>query len=511
MMPGAVLIAGQGKHYPGESLPRWTLELVGRSDGQPIWTGDVGPTSRAATFEDVQQVTEKLARSLKVPIGVLAAFEDPWHFVGSEAALPPEVDALQADLDDPEERRRLARVLRRGLRREVGYAPPLARVEGRWVTDTWRFRRGRLFLLPGDGPSGYASPEVRLGATVPEPELEPGGEAAGSPETRCRAAGAASGPRKRAPGPQRLSSQRPERSDAGSDGPLRRASGREVRVFLPPASPGRGLPGADDRGERRPSRDRAVAPAGGLSTTPIAAPSPLLGRTRPGRAGGQPSRRRRAVETAAALRTAFEAALHAGLHSEKYLPDGRISGSGGGHHITLGGPTPLESPLLVRPDVLASLITFFQHHPSLSYFTGLSSVRPPRRPGWTRGGRCALRAGDRPARAFDRGGSRFLPGRGRDVPRSAGRRLRQYPPRRAVRRQAVRLADAPRPSRARWVASLRDARASQPGGGSGGASPQPGGLLSPGSRTRGTWSGGGPGCMTGSSCPTGCGATSRRC
>ncbi|RPH69721.1 MAG: hypothetical protein EHM78_14120, partial [Myxococcaceae bacterium] len=77
-------------------------------------------------------------------------------------------------------------------------------------------------------------------------------------------------------------------------------------------------------------------------------------------------------EHAATLETVFDAALHAGLHAEKYLLDGRISGSGGGHHITLGGPTPLESPLLLRPDVLASLITFFQHHPSLSYlFTGL--------------------------------------------------------------------------------------------------------------------------------------------
>mgnify|MGYP006170305157 CR=1 FL=1 len=68
----------------------------------------------------------------------------------------------------------------------------------------------------------------------------------------------------------------------------------------------------------------------------------------------------------------FDAALHAGLHSERYLLDGRMAGSGGGNHITVGGPTPLSSPLLTRPDLLASLITFAQHHPSLSYlFTGL--------------------------------------------------------------------------------------------------------------------------------------------
>ncbi len=77
-------------------------------------------------------------------------------------------------------------------------------------------------------------------------------------------------------------------------------------------------------------------------------------------------------EHAALLGEVFDAALHAGLHAEKWLLDGRLAGSGGGHHLTLGGPTPLESPLVRRPDLLASLVTFAQHHPSLSFlFTGL--------------------------------------------------------------------------------------------------------------------------------------------
>jgi uncharacterized protein (DUF2126 family) len=75
------------------------------------------------------------------------------------------------------------------------------------------------------------------------------------------------------------------------------------------------------------------------------------------------------VET---LEVVHEAALHAGLHAQKHLLDGRLAGSGGGHHLTLGGPTALESPFVRRPDLLASLVTFLQHHPSLSYlFTGL--------------------------------------------------------------------------------------------------------------------------------------------
>ena len=77
-------------------------------------------------------------------------------------------------------------------------------------------------------------------------------------------------------------------------------------------------------------------------------------------------------EHAALMEAVFDAALHAGLHTEKYQLDGRQSGSGGGNHVTLGGPTPLASPFVQRPDLLASLLTFVQNHPSLSFlFTGL--------------------------------------------------------------------------------------------------------------------------------------------
>lgn len=402
LCPGAATLLRMGKAYPGESLPRWTLDLCGRKDGVAVWR-ELPPSGRTFTpqalVEAARALAEALARALGVEGNVLEAFEDPWRFLQEEAALPVDVDPLAADLDDPEERRRLARVLDRGLATQAGYVLPLARAGQGWASERWTFRRGRLYLIPGDSPMGLRLPLASLGGVWPPLSVEEeafapldprSAEAIALEEAAAEAAFARAeelvkqAQLPRTPGVKvpRVPQPQPEAAPASGappDGPalVRTALCVEPRegrlnVFLPPLPANRdffALVAAVDQARERLGVEvqlEGYPPPGGPDLYRIqVAPDPgVLEVNLPPTA--------RAAEHARLVDQVFEAALHAGLHSEKYLLDGRTAGSQGGNHLVLGGPTPLQSPFVKDPRLLASLVTFVQHHPSLSFlFSGL--------------------------------------------------------------------------------------------------------------------------------------------
>lgn len=370
--PGAALLVRQGKRYPGESLPRWAIELVSRTDGQPLWRDDPPPPGPPPTVDDARRLAEDLAARLGVAGSTLPAYEDPWPTLRAEAALPVDQDATAADLDDPEERQRLARTLARGLGKPAGFVLPLAGsgAGAGWRSDRWSFRRGRLYLVPGDSSVGLRLPLASVAGEAldvewadvsfdgpPDPRREPWPPEKDAAEEA--EAGAA-----RPPPPLHPPSLRTALCVEPREGAL--------RVFLPPVTTQadfEALVAVVDAARAAlalPIELEGYPPPPGETLKKFSVtPDPgVLEVNLPPSADSR--------EHVQLLDHLWQAALRAGLTAEKYLHDGRMAGSGGGNHLTLGGPSPLESPFVLRPDVLASLITFLQHHPSMSYlFTGL--------------------------------------------------------------------------------------------------------------------------------------------
>ncbi|TMQ25477.1 MAG: transglutaminase family protein, partial [Deltaproteobacteria bacterium] len=164
LAPGGVILHRTGKHYPGESLPRWALDVIARRGGPALWparapataAGDAVATAipDQAGIDAARRLGEEIAAALGVAGELHPAFEDPWELLRAEAQLPVDVDPRTAGLGDPEERRRLARVFDRGAGSVAGWVLPLAATDAGWRTERWKLRRDHLFLLWGDSPIG---------------------------------------------------------------------------------------------------------------------------------------------------------------------------------------------------------------------------------------------------------------------------------------------------------------------------------------------------------------------
>ena len=384
--PGGVLHFGQGKWYPGEALPRWALACYWRKDGVALWREpklladfdrDHGHDLAAA-----QRLAQALTGHLGVPARYLmAAFEDVFHYLWQEGQLPVDVDPLKVDLKSPAERRRLAELLGRGLGEPTGFVLPLHwdyRRNG-WRSGPWPLRRQRLYLVPGDSPLGLRLPLDSLPweAEREEPQSPqlfeprpPLGDYYGEVARRYSQLQAAPP----APPEQAPADEHDEAAPAQIIHTALCIEARQGRlhIFLPPltelehyleliaaieaSAAACDLPVVLEGYE--PPRDGRLER---LAVTPD--PGVIEVNIHPQGSWDD------LVETTSTL---YELARQARLGTEKFMLDGRHTGTGGGNHITLGGPTPSDSPLLRRPDLLRSLITYWQHHPGLSFlFSGL--------------------------------------------------------------------------------------------------------------------------------------------
>ncbi len=389
--PGALLHSGQGKWYPGESLPRWAFTCYWRQDGHPLWRN---PALLAIPDRDygvgqpqAQAFAEALADRLAVGAeNVIAAYEDPLAYIHKESLLPVNVDPVNNKLDDPEERERLRRVFSRGLGNPSGFVLPLQRAKGKsgpeWQTGLWMLRARHLFLMPGDSPVGYRLPLQGLPAgppqivwlvdpMAPRPPLPAPGRVQESQLKPDMPEGAVS-PRQRqnpqpAPAPQGASPESTVRTALAVE-----ARQGQLCVFFPP------MTSAEDYLDLL----GAVEDTAARLQLPVIIegyPPPHDSRLRQIKVTPDPGVIEVNVVPAASWRelvsnttSLYAEARQCRLGAEKFMLDGRHTGTGGGNHLVMGGPTAADSPFLRRPDLLKSFVGYWLNHPSLSYlFSGV--------------------------------------------------------------------------------------------------------------------------------------------
>jgi uncharacterized protein (DUF2126 family)/transglutaminase-like putative cysteine protease len=352
--PGAVLHFGQGKWYPGEPLPRWALSCSWRVDRVPVWE-NVDLIARedhdyGFGAADALKFIEALTRRLQV------SFENVLPAYNREA-----------------ESTELA-----------GYILPIRRRQARgrlyWSSQLWFPHPERLVLSPGDSPIGYRISTESMPWVAPD-EIEYEYETApfaAQFEARIKLP---SSPSRRMDLFQKdpAADSLPALSSTAETAPelIRPAlcvQAREGRlhVFLPYASKLADyldlLAAVEDTSQylRKPVWLEGYPPPADprLRSFSVTPDPGVLEINLPPASNWDDLEQINTV--------LFEEARHNRLAAEKFAHNGGHLATGGGSHIVIGGATVLDSPFLRRPDLLRSMLAFWQNHPSLSYlFSGM--------------------------------------------------------------------------------------------------------------------------------------------
>ncbi|MFT7198173.1 MAG: transglutaminase-like putative cysteine protease, partial [Marinoscillum sp.] len=371
---GALMQYGQGKWYPGEPLPRWKLACFWRKDGVSIWHNDKMMADLSKDYGFGQKEADKFMQTLTAELSVDTsnihpAYEDPFFFAWEESKIPVDVDPLKLDLKSSLERQKLTDLLSNGMNEPVAYAVPIAwdYVAQSWQSCKWSFRRKDLFLIPGNSPAGLRLPLKSIQSNEDEvykPERDPFDNPGPLP-----AAG------------ELASEGAVQKPINNSDSIFKTCFVIEVRdgklfVFLPPVEYFEHYLDLVAAIERTAEKLQLPVLIEGYDPPSDKRVQKFMITPDPGviEVNIHPASSWR--ELASNYDTLYEKARLSRLTTEKFNLDGKHTGTGGGNHVTLGGLTPEDSPLLRRPDILKSFITFWQHHPSLSYLFSTQFIGP---------------------------------------------------------------------------------------------------------------------------------------
>ena len=372
--PQGLIQRMQGRWYPGEPLPRWQIALYWRTDGRPLWTDDTllaDPwldESTPVNDEAAYQVLEGIAHSFGLPLSqVRPAYEDPLARLAADVR-KPEGDPVESgpggpgDLD-PET---LAR-LDESTTAPAAFVLPLHRRDDDlgWASANWRLRRGRIVLIEGDSPAGLRLPLNSISWKPPRASFDVDPLTVGHELAEPATSEAVVTDPETAPPTAMVTEVR----------------GGLLYIFVPPTEALEHFVDLIARIEAAAAKADCPVVVEGYGPPPDPRLTSMTITPDPGVIEVNVPPTASFAEQTQLLETLYEQARLARLSTESFDVDGTHGGTGGGNHITLGGATPADSPLLRRPDLLVSLLTYWQRHPSLSYlfagrFVGTTSQAP---------------------------------------------------------------------------------------------------------------------------------------
>jgi uncharacterized protein (DUF2126 family)/transglutaminase-like putative cysteine protease len=377
--PSGLVQRSQGKWYPGEPLPRWHIGIHWRRDGQPLWSDPAlladpwGTEYVEVKPEAAQQVLSVIAEGLGLPASqVRPAYEDALSRLAEVVRLPfgdpvdPEEDLAT---DTPAARSELLASLEASVVDPAAYLLPLHRSDddAGWASADWRLRRGRVVLLEGDSPAGLRLPLGSISWHPPRPSRH--------------ADPIASGMRALPVDHGSANAQMEDADDAPTTAMVAEVRDGLLCIFMPPTDELEHFVDLIARVESAAAKVGCAVVIEGYGPPSDARLESMSITPDPGVIEVNVAPSKSFAEQRDQLRTLYEEARQARLSTESFDVDGTHGGTGGGNHITLGGITPADSPLLRRPDLLVSLLTYWQRHPALSYlfagrFIGTTSQAP---------------------------------------------------------------------------------------------------------------------------------------